>query len=202
MKVNKLIPNLDIDILASDFHELDSWWNFKEVNSYFSRLYYITDGNAYVFHNGKKHHLKKNSVHLIPCFSFCNLSCPKSFAHYHISFTSRLKDNIDLFNIISCDYQYEGDERTLDMFKRIMELNKQSKVENLDPYQQFNSDFEKAKHINIKNQYSVADIIESTGIMRLLLTPFLRTMQEIPQKEHFNIKRLNKFNTYKHNDIC
>lgn len=201
MQIKELIPNLDIDILASDFHRLDTWWNHKNVNNHFSRLYYITDGDAYVFHHGQKYHLKPNTVHLIPCFSFCNLNCPKEFGHYHISFTSRLKADIDLFNIISCDYQYEGNEDTLKMFKRLMELNKDSRIDILDPYQQLKGYDAKQKHIDIKQHYSIADIIESTGLMRLLLTPFLRKMQTLPQNEHSNIKRLNKMFLFIENNI-
>ncbi len=201
MEINNLLSTLNIDILASDFHHLDKWWNHKNVNNHFSRLYYITEGNVNVFHHGKKYRLKPHTVHLIPCFSFCNLNCPKEFGHYHISFTSRLKDDIDLFNIISCDYQYEGNSNTLKMFKRIMKLNKDSKLDMLDPYQQLKGAKTKQKHIDIKNQYSIADILESSGLMRLLLAPFLINMELIPQKEHSNIERLNKILLFIENNL-
>ncbi len=201
MKLNELIPSLDIDILALDFHHLDTWWNFKNVNNHFSRLYYITEGEAFVYHHGKKYHLTPNTIHLIPCFSFCDLSCPNEFGHYHISFTSRLKGFMDLFNIISCDYQYKGDENHLKMFKRLMELNKNSKLENMDPYQQLKSPIERDSHISIKQKYSIADIIESTGLMRLLITPFLQNAQIISSKNIYNIERLNKIFMFIENNI-
>lgn len=187
---------MELDILACDFHRLDSWWNFKRVNSPFSRLYYISEGEAYVTHHNTKFKLTPCSVHLIPCFTFCDLYCPEQFAHYHISFTSRIPGGADMLSLIQCDYSYDGDDSVRKLFERILELNPDNRLKELDPYKQLREELKRSLSGDRWRDSFPASILESDGIMRLLLAPFLRNSQKIPPKMLKNKAWLSKVLTY------
>ena len=182
MALYDFISSMELDILACDFHRLDSWWNFKRVNSPFSRLYYISEGEAFVTHHGTTFHLLPGSVHMIPCFTFCDLHCPDNFAHYHISFTSRIPGGADVLSLIQCDYSYEGDDNVKALFERILKLNPNSRLKELDPYKQLKEELKRSMSADRWRNNFPADILESDGIMRILMAPFLRNSQKIPQK--------------------
>jgi len=57
-----MIQNL---YLASESTAPDNWC-YRDIVSYFSRLYYILDGDAYYKENGKTVRLKKNHLYLTP----------------------------------------------------------------------------------------------------------------------------------------
>jgi AraC-like DNA-binding protein len=196
MPIYDFISSMELDILACDFHQLDSWWNFKRVNSPFSRLYYITEGEAFVTHHDTTFHLVPGSVHLIPCFTFCDLHCPERFAHYHISFTSRIPGGADILSLIQCDYLYEGDEKAKTLFKRILELNPNSRLKELDPYKQLREALKRSISGDRRQNAFPADILESEGVMRILLAPFLRNAQKIPRNMLKNKAWLGKVLTY------
>ena len=181
--LHDLLKSMDIEILACDFHRLDSWWNFKRVNSPFSRLYLITEGEAFVTHNNKKYRLLPGSIHLIPCFTFCDLCCPESFAHYHISFISRIPGGADIFSLIKCAYQYEGSDDVYKHFERLFKLNPEYRLRELDPYSQLREAVQKSLSGELGLEQGAPAILESDGLMRLLLAPFLRNSQTLTGKK-------------------
>ena len=201
MALYDFISSMEVDILACDFHKLDSWWNFKRVNSPFSRLYFITEGEAYVTHHNKTFKLTPGSVHLIPCFTFCDLHCPEKFAHYHISFTSRIPGGADVLSLIQCDYSYDGNNNVKKFFQRILELNPESRLKELDPYKQLREELKRSLSGDRWRDSFPADILESDGIIRVLLAPFLRNSQKLPRIMLRNKAWLGTVLTYIENNL-
>ena len=179
MSLENLITSMRIELLACDYHKLDSWWNFKRVHSPFSRLYYISEGEAYVTHHNKTFHLLPGTVHLIPCFTFCDLHCPSNFAHYHISFTSRLPGGVDILSLLECEYSYQGNQDLESKFMRILELNRDRRLKELDPYKQLREEIKLSRDMNIEANKSPGDIIETGGIIRIILAKFLHKIDKI-----------------------
>ena len=182
-QLNKLFKSIEFKILACDFHTADSWWNFKRVNSPFSRLYFITDGEAFVTHNGIQHHLKKGMAHLIPCFTFCDFYCPEKFSHYHISFVSRIAGDVDIFSFLKCDYSYQAEKQVEMYFKRIYDLYPECRLYELNPYRQLKKELAMAISQRTDGENNLSLFFESGGIMRLLLAPFLLNTQSYPEPE-------------------
>ena len=196
MTLHHLLKTMDLEILACDFHSLDSWWNFKNVNSPFSRLYLITEGEAFVTHHGETYRLRAGDVHLIPCFTFCDLQCPEHFAHYHISFISRIPGGADVLSLVKCNYQYAGDENTEKLFRRLYEINGALRLKELDPYSQLRQEVRQTLSGNFGDYLLGAELLESDGILRLLLAPFLRNAQTFSPKKEKDSLWLQKILTY------
>ena len=179
---------MDIEILACDFHRCDSLWDFKRVNSPFSRLYLITEGEAFVRHHGREYRLTPGTVHLIPCFTFVDLKCPDKFAHYNISFISRIPGGADVLSLIKCDFQYLGGGSEGGFFKRLLALNPECRLQELDPYRQLKQEVQRTISGEFVGARGGAEILETDGIMRLLLAPFLQNSQTLSgKKSHENL---------------
>ena len=58
-KLHPLVLNIGLAIHNAD-------WNWKNVNSPFTRLYYVTEGTAQVLISGKTQILKANHMYFIP----------------------------------------------------------------------------------------------------------------------------------------
>jgi AraC-like DNA-binding protein len=186
--LHDFLKSMDIELLACDFHRTDSWWDFKRVNSPFSRLYLITEGEAFVTHHGREYRLTPGTVHLIPCFTFVDLKCPEKFAHYNISFISRIPGGADVLSLIKCDFQYQGGESEESCFKRLLELNPECRLQELDPYRQLKQEVQRTISGEFIGPRGGAEILETDGIMRILLAPFLRNSQTLTgKKSHENL---------------
>ena len=184
---DKLITAVKLTILSVDFHTPGVWWNYKGVNSPYSRLYYVTDGEAYVTHGGKKHHLKSGRVVLVPAFTTCDLHCPDKFTLYHINFTAKLSTGVDLFSTYDYNYSHSGTGEELTFFKKLMELNPEHRLESLNPHCNLNCACN--KEFLLSDNQNLVEVFESDAILRMLLVPFLKTASE-PQKTRKMNKRL------------
>jgi len=171
MLAKELLPSLSLRLINVDFHRRDKSWNHKNVNSPFSRLYLITEGEAFVYHNNKKYHLKPGTLHLIPCFTLHSCECPKSFGHYFVHFTSNLTGGADLFSIQRYTYHLKANGNESALFDRLMELNPKKRLEETDPekynYRCLFEDHDK--------DVTAGEKLESDGILRQLLSPIVDT---------------------------
>lgn len=189
-----LLHSMQIRLLTADYHTPTDWWNFKKVNSPYSRLYMITDGAAQVTHQKQTYQLTPGDVMLIPCFSNCDLFCPDHFSHYHINFTTRLKGGVDLFSAFQCQWKRRAHKGEMEIFQRLMDLNPTSRLDELNPYRQLRSLDKKAIH------QEPSELFESIGLMYLLLTPFMETLEESQNTGLVN-RRLREVFTYIHDNI-
>lgn len=71
-KLHPLVLNIGLAIHNAD-------WNWKNVNSPFTRLYYVTEGTAQVLISGKTQILKANHMYFIPAFTKHSYICNSYF---------------------------------------------------------------------------------------------------------------------------
>ena len=157
MNIKELIPSLKINILNVNFAGKGTEWNFENMRSPFSRLYLITEGEAYVNHDGEKYYLKPGTIHLIPCFSLCNYKCYKWFKHYYIHFTGRLSGDLDIFNIGKFSYQLSADKEQYKLFEKLNDLCEKS---------------------GNQSEEQASMVLQRDAIMRLIICPFLDTLTD------------------------
>ncbi len=174
--LNKLINTSDINlkILNIGFSQQDSSWCWENINNPFSRLYLITQGEAYVqHHGGLKYHLTPGKLHLIPCFVFHDYFCPKWFEVYYIHFTSRIGAGMDLFTIQDYDYLVDSKSYEQALFQRLMEIIPDKALVNRKLNEVNRTMFESIEDTD--SDTNSGDVIESEGILLQLLAPIIRT---------------------------
>lgn len=170
----ELLDALDLRVLAVQRTEAGRWWNFRNVINPFSRLWLILEGEATVKHHGRRFVLKPGQVHLVPPFTLHDCSCSKRFNHYHLHFVARLSTGVDLFSLLDHDFQIPAAPDTLKHFQRLELLYPDRKLPCYDPA---NEVYRRQPLVIEQERRAVpaVDYFEATGILMLLLTPFLRT---------------------------
>ena len=76
-KLHPLVLNVGLAVHNAD-------WNWKNVNSPFTRLYYITEGTAQIQLSGGIQILKPNYLYFIPAFTIHSYICNSYFCHYYL----------------------------------------------------------------------------------------------------------------------
>lgn len=85
------VASFEIDSIIDGYAFLDDEWCATDVQSTFSRLYYIKKGYAYIYANGSKIKMTAGNVYLIPAktkFSYegvCDEVLEKRFFHFIIN---------------------------------------------------------------------------------------------------------------------
>lgn len=184
-----LLSTLSLDLLAIEKVRPDIWWNFKQVNSPFSRLYLVDGGEAFVRHHGRTWPLIPGTLHLIPCFTPCDYFCRAPFDLYYLSFTARLAGGRDLFTTGDLDFSLSAGSEGKRLFKRLLKLNPGMALTDYDPYKPTGQIVPQKKKDLSTNE--AADTLESTGILRQLLSPFLRSIHPAPETGHTHARRFD-----------
>ena len=59
-------------------------WNYKDICSPFTRMYYVTEGHAQIILPDKTQDLRPGFMYIIPAFTPHSYVCREEFSHYYI----------------------------------------------------------------------------------------------------------------------
>lgn len=177
--LNELITTLKLNILNIGYREHTSDWLFKDVISPFSRMYFVTEGEAYINHHGHEFHLTPGTIHLVPCFTLSEYRCPSRFRLYYIHFTSRIEGGMDICNIGKYTYQVEAEERHYDLFSRLVALMPGMTIDKCSPHSISDKRTIIKELGNSKTDLPAYAILEADGIFRQILSVFLDTISDV-----------------------
>lgn len=170
----ELLGALDIRLLAVQRTRVGRWWKFRHVISPFARLWLILDGRATVRHHGRSFRLTPGQVHLVPPFTLHDCHCSGSMDHYHLHFVSLMPTGIDLLALLDHQFQVPAPRQMLAMMQRLERIYPKRKLPCFDPAKdEYRRQWLQAGGISAN--VAAADWLEADGILRVCLSPFLRT---------------------------
>lgn len=167
-------------------------WNWKNVRSPFARLYYITEGEAYVQLPDMKIHLKPGFLYFIPSFTLHTDICDKYFAHYYIHLYEETNSESQIFENLNLPYEVKAQEFDLDLIKKLCEMNPTMRLPQSNPnsYDNTPSLLENIRKNKMRN---FSDRVECRGIIYILLSRFLK---DASPKIQVNDDRIQKILLY------
>jgi AraC-like DNA-binding protein len=172
--IKGMIESLDLKMLTVQRTCAERWWSFERVMSPFSRLWLVVDGRATVRHHGKAYVLRRGRIHLVPAFVQHDCSCARQLDHFHLHFFVRLPNGIDLFSLLDCDWDLPAPKDCQKLLERLIELYPGRVLPSFDPnnpeYRRLPVSFERQDEAIPPAQW-----LETQGILRLLIAPFLNT---------------------------
>jgi len=173
----EVLATLDFEILTIQRTVAKRWWNFKNVISPYSRLWFILDGRARVQHHGREFKLEPGCLHFVPPFTAHDCACSRQFDHYHLHFVSRLPTGIDLFSLLDFEFQIKASVDSLKCFQRLEAIYPDRKLPCFDPAR---DEYRRLPAMAKQASQSIAPVnwFEANALLALLTTPFLNTAQE------------------------
>ncbi|WP_282124152.1 helix-turn-helix domain-containing protein [Algibacter mikhailovii] len=170
------LASLKLNLLNIGFASLDSKWDFDNVISPFTRLYLITSGNAYVYHNNMKFELKAGYMYLIPSNTYSRYKCNSYHEQYYISFIEEVINGLSTYNIEDFEYELKANELDRYHFKRLLEINPNRVLINNAPSVYHNKPL--LFGVSEKdNDLSTSHFVESIGILKILFSRFIRDVK-------------------------
>ncbi|CDF79779.1 transcriptional regulator, AraC family [Formosa agariphila KMM 3901] len=163
---------LKLRLLNIGYDKLDDNWNFDNVISPFSRMYFITKGNAKVYHNNQVFYLKPGYMYLIPSYTYSRYKCDLYHEQFYISFLEAVANNLSVYNLNSFHYEIKASQNDLKRFERLLEINTDRTLINNDPKVYDNKpvlmEFNKKNEALTTKQY-----LETRGILLVLFSKFI-----------------------------
>tara|TARA_R110002126_G_scaffold34643_1_gene107038 strand:+ start:1089 stop:1955 length:867 start_codon:yes stop_codon:yes gene_type:complete len=164
---------LKLSLINVGFDQLDHTWDFDNVISPFSRMYYITSGNAKVYHNNEVFYLKPNHMYLIPSHTYSRYKCDLYHEQYYINFLEEVANGLSIYSFKKFIYEIKATDKELTYFKRLLEINSGRTLVNNDP-KIYDNKPTLFKFKNKNEALTTSRYLETLGILSVLFSKFIK----------------------------
>ncbi len=155
-------------------------WNWQNVSSPFSRIYYVVEGTAQVVLPTGIVSLTPGHLYIIPAFTRHSYICHDHFVHYYIHIYEEI--NADGSALLTENWNFPTELKATQMdrmlFERLCEANPTMKLQQSDPTTYDNESTLMENVIN-NRQRTFSLKVESRGIVLQLLARFLETASQL-----------------------
>lgn len=165
-QLHLLILNVGLAVHNAD-------WNWKNVSSPFTRLYYVTEGTAQIVLPLGIQELKPHHLYLIPAFTTHSYLCDSHFAHYYLHIYEDHQSESSLLDEWNFPVEIEAGERDLSLIERLCHINPSMRLSQSDPLS-YDNNPTLIQNIIKSKQRTFCDKVESRGIVYQLIARFLK----------------------------
>ncbi len=184
--------SLKLKLLNVGYDKLDHNWDFNNVISPFTRLYYITKGSAYVYHHHTKIELLPGNLYLIPSYTYSSYKCDISFEQYYISFFEELGTGLSIYNLVKFNYEVKATPLDEYYFKKLLAINPNRGLVNNNP--EYYDKYQVLLGFEERNKdLSVSNYLETHSILKILLSRFIDAKATLENKKNTNIDGVLSF---------
>ena len=184
-QLHLLILNVGLAIHNAD-------WNWRNVNSPFTRLYYVTEGAARILFPTGIQELKPDHLYLVPSFTTHSYLCDTHFAHYYLHIYEDHQSESSILEDFSFPTEIPAGDLELPLIKRLCGINPTMQLPQSDPTS-YDNNPTLIKNIIKNKQRTFCDKVESRGIVYQLMARFLKDAQP---KAEINDDRIQKVLSY------
>lgn len=165
-------------------------WNYKNVCSPFTRIYYVTKGHAQIAYPDQIQELRPGYMYIVPAFTTHSYICKEEFCHYYIHIYNESDHN--LLEDWKLPSEIQATPDTIRIIKRLHELCPNMELLQYEPYS-YDNNPSLTQNILKNKQRNLYARVESRGIIFQLLAGFLHTAYP---KEYIQDKRIAKVLSY------
>lgn len=180
-QMHPLVLNVGLAVHNAD-------WNWKNVNSPFTRLYYVTERSAQIELPDGIYTLSPKHMYFIPAFTIHTNICKSNFVHYYLHiYEDHYSDN-DWLDHWKFPVEIEATDLDLALFKRLCEINPHMTLQKSDPTT-YDNNPTLMQNLIKNRQRAFCDKVESRGIVFQLLSRFFKQGQSKIEMEDNRIAK-------------
>lgn len=180
-QMHPLVLNVGLAVHNAD-------WNWKNVNSPFTRLYYVTEGSAQIELPDGIYTLSPKHMYFIPALTIHTNICKSNFVHYYLHiYEDHYSDN-DWLDHWKFPVEIEATDLDLAPFKRLCEINPHMTLQKSDPTT-YDNNPTLMQNLIKNRQRAFCDKVESRGIVFQLLSRFFKQGQSKIEMEDNRIAK-------------
>ena len=180
-QIHPLVLNVGLAVHNAD-------WNWKNVNSPFTRLYYVTEGSAQIELPDGTYTLSPKHMYFIPAFTVHTNICKSNFVHYYLHIYEDYYSDNDWLDHWKFPIEIEATDLDLSLFRRLCEINPHMTLLKSDPTT-YDNNPTLMQNLIKNRQRAFCDKIESRGIVFQLLSRFFKQGQSKIEMEDNRIAK-------------
>lgn len=176
----------------------DGDWNWKDVNSPFTRIFYVVEGGALLHLPHQTVSLRPGYLYIVPAYTLHSYECEGLFVHYYLHVYEGFKSEMNLVEQYDFPVEVAGCQDDDLLFKRMCEQHPQALLPSSNP-----EAYDNATHMtNYVERYRDMPLwqkMELRGGILMLFSRFLR--QAVPHTWTAD-ERMKRVQEFIHSHIC
>jgi AraC-like DNA-binding protein len=170
--MNKTLQSLRVTLLNIAHVQLDNRWDYDNIISPFSRMYYIKSGNARVYHHDQVFELVPGYLYLIPSFTYSHYKCDGEMEQIYVHFLEEVGTGLSIYDLENFVYQIPASMISQLLIDRLLELNPDRGLQREDP-KVYDNNSSLNSFMAKNNNLLSSQYIETHGILQMLLGQFI-----------------------------
>lgn len=151
----------------------DADWNFTNVSSPFTRIYYVTKGEAMVVTGSETIRLTPGNMYMIPAFTEHTDICTGVFEHYYVHILEDGSWNENITGSYSFPFEIKGTSLDEELFRNLCNHNMEMALKYSDP-KIYDNKHSMIECVRLNRSRPLFDRLESMGIIFQLMGRFVR----------------------------
>ena len=171
--MNSIIDRLHPVVLNVGYAIHNGDWNWKNVNSPFTRLYYVDKGTAKIKFQEKVQILNPGYLYFIPAFTIHSYICDSHFCHYYLHIYEGHSSEASLLDEWDFPVEIAANDLDIALIKQLCAINPSMKLPKSDPATYDNNSI-LMQNLQRNSQRTTCVKLESRGIIYQLLAHFFK----------------------------
>lgn len=167
------IESLNLQMLNVGLARHNGDWNWKNVSSPFSRIYFITEGNACIHLTNKTIWLRPGRLYIIPAYTLHSYECSGIFVHYYLHVYEGFKSEMNLMERYDFPTEVTASAEDEYIFKRMCEQHPYAKLPDSDP-QAYDNNVQFTDYVHRYRDMLLWQKMELRGMILMLFSRFMR----------------------------
>lgn len=172
-------------------------WNWQGVSSPFTRIYYVTEGEAWLHLPEGSVPLRAGYMYIVPAYTVHSYECKGQFAHYYLHIYEGFKNETNVFDTYTFPTEVKAEAGDEELFAGMCRAYPEAKLPQSDPesynnYKKFTDDV---------RRYRNMQLWEKMRLRGAILILFSRFMQKATPCLWTRDERMARVLTYVHSHL-
>lgn len=175
----------------------DGDWNWKDVSSPFTRIFYVVKGEAWLHIKGQTVKLRPRHLYIVPAYTEHSYECEGVFIHYYLHVYEGVKNEMNVLE--RYDFPIEVEAGTLDeqLFGLMCQQQPEARLPESNPSSYDNA----AQMTDYMQRYHNMELWEKMELRGATLMLFARFMRQAKPRQWAHDERTQKVLAHIHAHI-
>jgi len=192
------IESFNLQMLNVGLAHHNGDWNWKDVISPFTRIFYVKEGCALLHLPHQAVRLRPGYLYIIPAYTLHSYECEGLFIHYYLHVYEGFKSELNLVEQYDFPVEVEGCHDDELLLQRMCEQHPQAQLPSSNP-EAYDNAIQITDYVQRYRDMSLWQKMELRGAILMLFSRFLR--EAVPH-EWTTDERMKRVQEHIHSHIC
>lgn len=192
------IESLNLQMLNVGLAHHEGDWNWQLVNSPFTRIFLVAEGQARLHLASKTVELQPDGLYIVPAYAVHSYECTGHFVHYYIHVYEGFKNESNVFDMFDFPTEVAANPLDYSIFEAMCNEHPEAALPESDPQAYDNT----SNFIAYAARYNALPIGQKMWLRGAMLMLFAKFLRQATPKVWTTDKRMLKVLTYVHHHLC